>query len=142
MTDAGFFDALGLGAVLLTMGFITLYVGLAYVPAIWVLFVCVWPVFLVVIFVYEILKARSRSEVMGTPRVPIDLSEPTRVAKTCPTCWAVVPGAATACPRCGMRLLPEYPRAPPPKFCHQCGGLLEGVSRYRRGYCATCRAYR
>ncbi|HLE46444.1 MAG TPA: zinc ribbon domain-containing protein [Thermoplasmata archaeon] len=142
MTDAGFFDALGLGAVLLTLGFVSLYVGLFVVPAIWVLFVCVWPVFLLVILVYEILKTRSRSEVVGTPRVPIDLSEPTPFAKTCPYCWAVVPGAATGCPRCGARLLPVYPKAPPPKFCHRCGGVLEGVSRYRRGYCPTCRAYR
>ncbi len=119
-----------------------LYVGLFVVPAIWVLFVCVWPVFLLVILVYEILKTRSRSEVVGAPRVPIDLSEPTPFAKTCPYCWLVVPGAATACARCGARLLPVYPKALPPKFCLRCGGLLEGGSRYRRGYCPACKAYR
>ncbi len=142
MADAGFFDALALGAVLLTLGFVTLYVGIFFVPVIWVMFVCVWPVFLLVMLAYEVLKTRSRSEVVGTPRVPIDLSEPTPLWKSCPYCWAALPGVASVCPRCGNRLLPAYPRSAPPKFCFRCGSLLEGGSRYRRGFCPMCREYR
>ncbi|OGS49897.1 MAG: hypothetical protein A3K65_03490 [Euryarchaeota archaeon RBG_16_68_12] len=40
---------------------------------------------------------------------------------------------------------PQFIRRPPaeaPKFCFACGTPLERASRYRRGFCPRCRAYR
>lgn len=140
MADPGFFDGVILGAVLLTGVFVSVYVGFFMVPALWILLLCGWPLIIVTLVAFELLRRTSRDEVMRGTHTPFYIPPRT---KYCPACGSVLDVDAAGCPSCGLMLLPTYDvRSPPPKFCERCGSGLEFASRYRRGWCPRCEVHR
>ena len=120
--------------------FAVVYVGFFLVPAFWIAPLLGLPVIIAIVAVYEFIARSSPSQVMRgvAPRI---LREP--LTKYCPACGTAWPVAATDCLACGWKLLPTYHRdVPPAQFCLECGSELESASRYRRGWCRRCRAYR
>ncbi|HTD80665.1 MAG TPA: hypothetical protein VK723_00800 [Thermoplasmata archaeon] len=140
MADPGFFDGVILGAILLGGVFVSVYVGFFMVPALWILLLCGWPLIIVTLAGFELLRRTSRDEVMRGRESPFFIPPST---KYCQACGTVLNVNATACPACGLMLLPTYDvSTPTPKFCERCGSVLEFASRYRRGWCPRCKAYR
>ena len=140
MADPGFFDGVLLGAVLLTGVFVSVYVGFFMVPALWILILVGWPMIILTLAGFELLRRTSRDEVMRGKDPPF-YTPPT--TKYCPSCGTLLHVNAPDCPACGLRLLPVYDvQTPAAKFCAECGTVLEHGSRYRRGWCPRCKAHR
>jgi hypothetical protein len=106
MSDLSFYDAVVLGAILLSVAFLTLLVGFWFLPVIWIPLVCGWPLIIAIAALYLPVKEAIVGAIRGPGRWYPEFAPRPRQPppKFCHVCGAVLEDTSRYrrgfCPEC------------------------------------------